>query len=79
MILEYCSNGDLKKLLETSGGKLEENLGWNIFLQLIEGFKVLYEAGIIHRDIKPANILLKAENQVLISDFGFARFIDVQK
>ena len=35
----------------------------------------IHGLGLIHRDIKPANILVD-EDRVLLSDFGFARFLD---
>lgn len=48
-----------------------------IFLKhIVAGFKQLYDLKIIHRDIKPANILLK-NGVAKITDFGFARYIDV--
>ncbi len=36
-----------------------------------------HENGVIHRDIKPANILLLANDDALVADFGIARAIGV--
>ena len=41
--------------------------------QLVPGLKYLHENNIIHRDLKLKNILVTDSNDIVISDFGFAR------
>ncbi|KAK9828917.1 hypothetical protein WJX72_002777 [[Myrmecia] bisecta] len=43
-------------------------------LQLAQGLSHVHEAGIIHRDIKPANVLLTAEDEPILTDFGIAEY-----
>jgi serine/threonine protein kinase len=38
--------------------------------QLIRGLKYLHSAGIIHRDLKPSNLLINANCDLRICDFG---------
>ena len=71
LILEYCEDGDLSKII---GKPIKENVVKYYFGQIINALYYLYENNIIHRDIKPKNILLKNNKKdLVICDFGFAR------
>ena len=47
-----------------------------LFLQVCAGVQHAHDGGVIHRDLKPANILVGADAQPKILDFGLARFLD---
>lgn len=71
IIMEYCENGDLSKII---GKPIKEETVKYYFKQLIKGVKYMNDNQIIHRDIKPKNILLTDDNKVLkICDFGLAK------
>lgn len=46
-----------------------------IIYQIVKSLKYLHSAEIVHRDLKPANIMLDAECNVKVIDFGLARSI----
>lgn len=41
--------------------------------QLLRGLKYLHSANVLHRDLKPSNLLLNANCDLKICDFGLAR------
>ncbi|KAJ1272795.1 hypothetical protein BS78_06G228900 [Paspalum vaginatum] len=83
LVYEYLENGSLDKALFGSG-KL--NLVWTtrfeICLGIARGLAYLHEESsirVVHRDIKASNVLLDANLNPKISDFGLAKLYDDKK
>ncbi|WOK98168.1 CBL-interacting protein kinase 1 [Canna indica] len=71
MVLEYVNGGELFDKIE-SNGRLSEPEGRKLFQQLIDAVSYCHEKGVFHRDLKPENVLLDAQGNIKISDFGLS-------
>merc|ERR1712087_1020285 len=76
-VLEYASNGDFFSYVASE--PFEESLARTYFHQLIEGLDGLHQRGFCHLDIKPENLLLDANFQLKITDFGSSKKIGSEK
>ncbi|KAI0328751.1 kinase-like protein [Cubamyces sp. BRFM 1775] len=72
LITDYISGGDLSSRIRKQG-KLSTNEARRYAAQILLGMEELRRQRIIHRDMKPQNILLNAQDEAIISDFGLAR------
>src|SRR5947209_6057256 len=51
----------------------------SVLRQTADGLKKAHAASVIHRDIKPSNIMMAANGEVKILDFGIAKALDAKK
>jgi serine/threonine protein kinase/ankyrin repeat protein len=56
-----------------NNGPLDKDFALRVIAQTCAALQYAHDKGIIHRDIKPENILLDAQGNVHIADFGIAR------
>ncbi len=69
---EYFPAGDLKTRLQNP---MTEPEAVDYVRQIAEALRVIHVAGILHRDLKPANVMLRADNTLVLIDFGLAKEI----
>lgn len=70
IVMEYASKGDLFDYI--SGRKISEREARHVFRQIVSAVHYCHKNGIVHRDLKLENILLDANGDVKIADFGLS-------
>eukprot|EP00760_Papus_ankaliazontas_P010063 PhM_4_TR1418/c0_g1_i1/m.15220/K07198/PRKAA, AMPK; 5'-AMP-activated protein kinase, catalytic alpha subunit len=74
LVTEYCSNGELYDHI-VKNGKLPEATARKYFQQIISGVEYCHHFRVVHRDLKPENLLLDANFNVKIIDFGLSNLM----
>ncbi len=67
--MEYEAGGDLARWL-TQQGPPALALGLRWFRQALEALRYAHRNAVLHRDLKPHNLLLTADGNVKVGDFG---------
>jgi serine/threonine-protein kinase len=69
--MAYIDGEDLGVLLRRIG-RLPADKAAEFSRKLCAGLAAAHAQGVLHRDLKPGNIMIDAQGQVLITDFGLA-------
>ena len=80
LVMEYVAGPSVADLLNRAARPMRLAAATHIVLQLLEGLAALHDLrddngaplGVVHRDVSPNNILLTAEGDVKLGDFGIA-------
>jgi len=68
-------DSDMQKVIESDQPITDDHCRYFMY-QMLRGLKYVHSAGIAHRDLKPSNLLLNANCDLKITDFGLARAIE---
>jgi Serine/threonine protein kinase len=71
--LEYVNGEDLMDYCEVR--RLDVRARIELFLQVLSAVEHAHKHLVVHRDLKPSNILVDAEGQVKLLDFGIAKLL----
>jgi len=78
IVMEYMGNGTLEELIEDQKVLSPQEV-IRFGIQICQALMYSHQKGVIHRDIKARNVMLTAENQAKVVDFGIARAIDARE
>jgi serine/threonine protein kinase/tetratricopeptide (TPR) repeat protein len=70
--MPYVEGADLATILRNEG-RLPPTRALRIARSVVAGLTEAHKKDVIHRDLKPANIMIDAQDEALIMDFGIAR------
>lgn len=72
LVVPFLSHGDLEDRLNRQLGPMDPSEARRILSQLGEALDHAHSQGVIHRDLKPGNVLLDAQGNAMLADFGIA-------
>ena len=77
MVLEKCDHGDLFDFVQAHGQIKDQKLLKFLFIQVCQALNLLHtQANLAHLDIKLENILVGADGNLKLCDFGMVESID---
>ena len=82
IIMDFCEFGDLFSLLQSVKKKkvfVNEDIIWNIAIQVLVGLNYLHSKKIIHRDIKLLNLFMTKDKKIKIGDMGMSIIFDEEE
>jgi serine/threonine protein kinase len=78
IVMEYVEGDPLSQALRT-GGPMPPPMVAHIGARVADALAYAHRHGVVHRDVKPGNVLLTADRQVKVTDFGIARAVNTEE
>ena len=75
-VMKYVTGRSLDSLLE-AGQPLPVPFAMRVLAEAAAALGHAHARGVVHRDVKPANIMLGADDQVVLTDFGISKVGDL--
>jgi len=70
--MEFLEGRSLKQIIREEG-PLDPERAIDIVIQVLRAERFAHKRGVVHRDIKPHNVIVDAEGNAKVTDFGIAR------
>lgn len=79
IIMEFVSGYTLEEYTRVKNGLMPEHIAKDFFVKVLSAVNYAHNNSIVHRDIKPSNIMIDANNDPKILDFGIARLLNADQ
>jgi len=70
MVMEWCEGRLLRQILDE--GRISQDRAIRITTAVLEALQYIHDNGVVHRDMKPENVMVDANDNVKLIDFGIA-------
>jgi serine/threonine protein kinase len=70
MVMEWCEGRLLREILDE--GRIAPDRAIRITVEVLEALQYIHDNGVVHRDMKPENVMVDADDNVKLIDFGIA-------
>ena len=77
IVMEYLPSGTLKSKLR--GKPMPWQEAARLLIPIGRALDFAHRQGMIHRDVKPSNILITADGEPMLTDFGIAKMLDLEE
>ncbi|MCA8924978.1 MAG: protein kinase [Planctomycetes bacterium] len=72
LVMDFVEGQTLEDRVEARGPLSVDRVA-GLGIRLARALSAAHALGILHRDVKPANVLLRADGEVVLGDFGLAK------
>ena len=70
MVMEWCEGRLLRNVLDE--GRISHDRAIRITVEVLEALQYAHDHGVVHRDMKPENVMVDADDNIKLIDFGIA-------